>query len=160
MLALAPFILWRVYNRVQRLTVRQKSHLWRHWCGVTLLPVGLAVMGLMLLAKVAALGALCGGAAAGAILGAVALRRTGFERVDADYFYTPYAPIGLLVAMIFVARLLYRVFQMASAGVEKMSGMDGSPMTMLIMGVVAGYYLVYTGGLLRWRLAERALGPK
>lgn len=160
MLALVPFLMWRVYKRVQRLTVRQQSRLWRHWVGVTLLPVMLAVLAIMLIAKPMALGALFGGAAVGGILGFVALQRTGFERVEQDFFYTPYAPIGVLVAMIFVARMLYRLFEMVTLGVDKVPGMGTSVLTMVIMGVVGGYYLMFSSGLLRWRLAERALVPK
>ena len=39
--AATPLILWRVYKRVQRLTLRQKSRLWRHWFGVSFLPAAL-----------------------------------------------------------------------------------------------------------------------
>jgi hypothetical protein len=155
MLAMSPLILWRVYKRVQRLTLRQQSRLWRHWFGVTFLPLALLAMGFFLAAHPAALGSLAVGVAAGGALGWHALRRSGFERVGDDYFYTPYAPIGMLVAMIFIVRVLYRVFEMATLGPQQVPSFGSSPLTMGIMGVVAGYYLVYASGLLRWRLAAR-----
>lgn len=156
MLALTPLIVWRVYKRVQRLTLRQKSRLWRHWFGVVFLPVALLAMSMMLASRPVVLGALMGGAALGAVLAAAALRRTGFESVDGEYFYTPYAPIGMVVAMVFIARVLYRIVEMSMLGAGQAPAFGSSPLTMGIMGVVAAYYLVYAGGLLRWRLAARA----
>jgi len=155
MLALTPLIMWRVYKRVQRLTLRQKSRLWRHWFGVIFLPVALLAMSVMLAAKPVVLGALMGGAALGALLAFAALRQTRFECVGGDYFYTPYAPIGIVVAMVFIARVLYRFFEMYTLGTGQTPSFGSSPLTMTIMGLVAAYYLVFAGGLLRWRLAAR-----
>jgi len=155
--AAAPLIMWRIYKRVQRLTVRQKSRLWRHWFGVIFLPAVLLAMSTMLLAQPGVLAILLGAAAGGAALGLAALRRMGFERVGEEYFYTPYAPIGMLIAMIFIGRVLYRVFEMLTLGARQMPAFGSSPLTMGIMGVVAGYYLVVASGLLRWRLAHNKL---
>ncbi len=154
LLAASPLIMWRVYKRIQRLTVRQKSRMWRHWFGVIFLPVALLAMVFMLMAKPLVLASLAVGAAAGATLGVAALRRTGFERVGGEYFYTPFAPIGMVVSMIFIARVLYRVFEMFTLGPQQMPAFGSSPLTMGIMGVVAAYYLAYAAGLLRWRRAE------
>jgi len=155
LLAASPLILWRVYKRVQRLTVRQKSRLWRHWFGVIFLPLALLAMMAMLMAKPVVLASLLAGAAVGGTLGVAAIRRTGFERVGDDYFYTPFAPIGMVVAMIFIARVLYRVFEMFTLGVQQTPAFGSSPLTMGIMGVVAAYYLAYAAGLLRWRRAHQ-----
>jgi len=155
MFAATPLIMWRVYKRIQRLTVRQKSRMWRHWFGVTFLPAALLTMIVLFSANTSVLAALLGGAAAGAVLGFAALRRSGFERVGSDYFYTPYAPIGMVVAMLFIARVLYRMFEMVTLGPQQAPAFGSSPLTMGIMGVVAGYYLMYASGLLRWRLAAQ-----
>lgn len=155
MLALTPLIMWRVYKRIQRLTLRQKSRMWRHWFGVLFLPAALLAMSVVVAAKPLILAALMGGAAGGAVLAVAALRRTGFECVGGDYFYTPYAPIGLVVAMVFIARVVYRFLEMYMLGAGQTQAFGSSPLTMGIMGVVAAYYLVYAGGLLRWRLAAR-----
>ena len=153
LLAASPLIMWRVYKRVQRLTVRQTSRLWRHWFGVIFLPLALLAMIVALLAKPAVLATLIGGAAVGGVLGFVALRRMTFESLGSAYFYTPYAPIGMLVAMLFIARVLYRLFELATLGPQQAPAFGSSPLTMGILGVVAGYYLVCASGLLRWRLA-------
>ena len=153
LLAASPLIMWRVYKRVQRLTVRQTSRLWRHWFGVIFLPLFMLAMIVMLLAKPAVLATLLGGAAVGSVLGFVALRRMKFESLGSAYFYTPYAPIGMLVAMLFIARVLYRLFEMVTLGPQQAPAFGSSPLTMGILGIVAGYYLVCASGLLRWRLA-------
>ena len=156
MLALAPLLMYRIYKRVHRLTVRQKSRMWRHWMSVTLFPVLVTVLAVTLLANPLAEAAMMGGAAVGAVLGFVALRRTGFEQVGSDYFYTPYAPIGLVVSMLFIARVLYRMYEMATFGFQKTPDLGSSPLTLGILGIMAGYYVVYGAGLLRWRLAARS----
>jgi len=153
MLVLAPLIMWRVYKRVQRLTVRQKSRVWRHWIGAAAFPLILAGFALTLLGNPLALAAIGGGVALGVILGLVALRRTGFESSGGEHFYTPYAPIGLLIAMLFIARLLYRTYEYIAHGPAQMPAFGSSPLTMFIFATVAGYYHIYSTGLLRWRRA-------
>lgn len=154
MLALTPLILWRVYKRVQRLTMRQQSRTWRHRIGALLFPLVPLVMAVMLMANPLALAAIAGGAAAGAALGMVALRRTAFERIGGDYFYTPHAPIGLMIAMLFIGRVLYRGYEFYTYGAQHVPQFGSSPLTLLIFGTVFGYYAAYTIGLLRWRLGE------
>lgn len=159
-MALAPLLMYRIYKRVQRLTVRQQSRTWRHWCSVTLFPLLLVSMTALVINNPLALAAIAGGVLAGAALGIVALRRTSFERVGSDYFYTPYAPIGMLVSMLFIARVVYRIFEMLTMGIQQTPNLGNSPLTLAILGVMAGYYLAYGTGLLRWRGAERALEQK
>ncbi|WP_426207475.1 hypothetical protein [Massilia sp. TWP1-3-3] len=159
-MALAPLLMYRVYKRVQRLTVRQQSRTWRHWCAVTLFPLLLVGLAVAVIHIPLALAAIAGGVVVGAILGVVALRRTGFERVGSDYFYTPYAPIGMVVSMLFIARMAYRIFEMVTLGVQQTPNLGSSPLTLSILGIMAGYYLAYGAGLLRWRSAERALEQK
>jgi hypothetical protein len=151
MLVLAPLVLWRVYKRVQRLTVRQKSRMWRHWAGAVAFPLILAGFALSLLAKPLALAAIGAGVALGIVLGMVALRRTGFDSSGGEHYYTPYAPIGLFIAMLFIVRLLYRGVEFYMHGPAQTPDFGSSPLTMLIFATVAGYYHAYSTGLLRWR---------
>lgn len=159
-LALIPFIMWRVYKRVQRLTTRQQSRTWRHWTGIVLFPLVLVAMSVLMLAKPMALAAMAGGAVVGTTLALVALRRTRFERVGSDFFYTPHAPIGLAIAMLFIGRVLYRGYEMYFLGVRQMPDFGSSPLTMAIFGTVFAYYSAYTLGLLQWRRAAPALEEK
>jgi Na+/proline symporter len=160
LIALAPLLMYRIYKRVHRLTVRQKSRTWRHWCSVTLFPLVAAGIAIAVSTQPVALMALGGGVTAGALLGMLSLRRTGFERTGPDYFYTPYAPIGMVVSVLFIGRVMYRVFEMVTLGVQQTPNLGHSPLTLAIVGVMAGYYFSYGLGLLRWRSAERALENK
>ncbi|MES2315935.1 MAG: hypothetical protein V4631_00440 [Pseudomonadota bacterium] len=142
--------------RVKRLTVRQKSRPWRHWAAAVLFPVMLVVLAVMFAAKPVILAGIAAGTIVGSLLALVALSRTGFEHTDGDYFYTPYAPIGIGIAMLFIARLVYRGYEYFAYGPQDMPQFGSSPMTMVIFGLLAGYYVTYAIGLLRWRAAEKA----
>jgi ABC-type Na+ efflux pump permease subunit len=159
-LALTPLIAWRIYKRMQRLTTRQQSRMWRHWTGVIAFSLAVVAFAVLALGNTLSLAALAGGAAAGATLGMLALRRTGFERAGSEFFYTPYAPIGIVISMLLIARIGYRVFELMAHGPAQAPDFGKSPLTMLIFGAVAGYYVAYSSGLLRWRHAERAQDGK
>ena len=146
-----PFVLWRVYQRIKRLVVRQRSQAWRHWVGVVLFPLLVLMLAFVALAHPLALAALAGGVAAGVALGLVGLQRTVYERIGADFFYTPSAHIGILVSLLFIGRLLYRGYEFYVAGVARPDDFASSPLTLLVFGILAGYYTSYAAGILRWR---------
>lgn len=153
---LIPFVLWRVYARVKRLMTRQRSHAWRHWLSVVLFGMLVAMLGaLSALTNQVALAGLAAGVAAGAGLGVAALKRTSYEQVDGALYYTPSAHIGVFVSLLFIGRLLWRMIQVWSQhGAQPPENMANSPLTLLVFGILAGYYVVYSGGLLRWRHAH------
>jgi hypothetical protein len=148
---LIPFVLWRVYQRIKRLMVRQRSQAWRHWVGLVLFPVLLAVLGVAALAHPMALAGMGAGVIAGIGLAVLGLRRTVYERIGSDFFYTPSAHIGALVSLLFLGRLLYRGYEFYFAGVARPDDFASSPLTLLVFGILAGYYATYAGGILRWR---------
>jgi hypothetical protein len=146
-----PFVLWRVYQRIKRLMVRQRSQAWRHWIGVVLFPLLLVVIGLSAWHNPLALAGMAAGVAAGIALAVVGLRRTVYERIGSDFFYTPSAHIGILVSLLFLGRLLYRGFEFYFVGAAHADDFASSPLTLLVFGILAGYYTAYAGGILRWR---------
>ncbi len=148
---LVPFIMWRVYQRIKRLMVRQRSQPWRHWIAVVVFPVIVALLGVAALAHPLALAGMAAGIAAGAALGVVGLRRTVYERIGGAYFYTPNAHIGILVSMLFLGRLLYRAHELYMLDAAHQPDFASSPLTLMVFGVLAGYYTMYAAGLLRWR---------
>lgn len=147
----APFILWRVYARIRRLMTRQRSHLWRHRVAVGLFPLVVIGLAVAALASPLTLAALAAGVAAGAALAVVGLRKTGFERVGDEYYFTPHAGIGIAVSLVFIARMGYRFYEISVMGPQANPDLGHSPLTLLAFGVLAGYYTVYAAGLLRWR---------
>jgi cytochrome b561 len=103
-----------------------------------------------------ALAGLAGGVAVGAILGVVGLRLTRFERTAEGWFYTPNAHIGIALSALFTARVAWRLVQLQLHGAAPAAAPGGaqfasSPLTLVVFGMLAGYYTVYAAGLLRWR---------
>jgi len=159
--AFIPLVLWRIYARVRRNIGRQRSRAWRHWFGVTLFPLLVLLFALAALARPVAEGALWGGVAAGVALAIAGLRLTRYERTAEGFFYTPNAYIGVGLSLLLVGRILYRMTQLYGANAAAAAGSSPdfarSPLTLLIFGMVAGYYAAYVAGLLRWR--RRAAPP-
>ena len=157
---LVPVVAWRIYRRVRRNIGRQRSRAWRHWAGALLSPLLLAVFALAAASSASAEAALGVGIAAGIGLAAWALRITRFERSAEGFFYTPNAYIGVGLSLLLVGRVIYRLSEMYIAGEALARGGGAvdfarSPVTLAILGVVFGYYAVYSAGLLRWRLRAR-----
>jgi hypothetical protein len=148
---LTPFIAWRVYQRVRRLMVRQQSHAWRHWLSIGIMGALVIGFGVAALSHLPALAALGAGVAVGVGLSLLALQRTQFERIGADYFFVPHAPIGAVVALLFIGRLLYRGYEFYAYGPAANAHFTSSPLTMAVFGVMAGYYANFARGVLRWR---------
>ena len=152
---LTPFIAWRVYQRVRRLMVRQQSHAWRHWLSIAIMGALLVVFGVMTLGHPPALAGLAGGVAAGIGLSLLALQRTRFERIGSDFFFVPHAPIGAIVSLLFIGRLLYRGYEFYVDGAAANAHFTASPLTMIVFGIMAGYYANFARGVLRWRAENK-----
>lgn len=152
---LAPLVLWRVYARIRRLTVRQQSHPWRHRISLFVFPPLILLMLVTASTSPLALAALIAGVMGGSLLALAGLNKTKFERVGDDFFYTPFAPIGIVVSALFLVRLAYRgveVYgQMQAQSPVPHGDFARSPLTLLVFGLLAGYYMTYSTGLLRWR---------
>ena len=93
--------------------------------------------------------ALGGGLAIAVPLGLLALRLTKFETSADGNFYTPNTTIGLVVTLLFVGRIVYRIVTLV--GTPRTEGMPPSmfqsPLTLLVFGVTAGYYITYYLGI-------------
>jgi hypothetical protein len=147
---LAPLVLWRVVQRIRRLTVRQQSHLWRHRISLFVFPPIILVTLVTASGSALALAGMIAGIIGGSLLGLAALEKTTFERVGDDFYFTPFAPIGMVVAALFLVRLAWRAVQLYhSAGAP--DNFASSPLTLLVFGILAGYYMTNSYGLLRWR---------
>ena len=91
----------------------------------------------------------------GCVLGWYGLRLTKFEVTQEGMFYTPNAHLGIALSLLFIGRLAYRAVQLYAVS-GSLEGSDPnafarSPITMVIFGTLAGYYVAYAIGLLRWR---------
>ena len=91
-----------------------------------------------------------GGLLPGALLGFIGLRLTRFETTDEGHFYTPSAHIGVVLSLLFIGRLAYRfmVLDPFSSTSPQPHAIAQSPLTLLIFGLLAGYYITYYAGVL------------
>ena len=150
---IAVLIGWRMYSRLRRMLVRQRLSTVRPWLTVGFLSL---LVGLFLLGSRAHPGsalALVAGVAVGVALGCYGLRLTKFEQTPLGLFYTPNAHLGIALSLLLVLRLAYRAAQLYATGPirEDSTAFVRSPLTLLIFGTLAGYYVAYAAGLLRWR---------
>jgi hypothetical protein len=146
-------VAWRIYTRVRRLVGRQRLSRFRPWVSVILFPLLILFLLLGSVAyPVVALAELAG-VAIGIALGIYGLRSTSFENTQAGLYYTPNAHIGIALSLLIVGRVAYRVVQLylSTASFTEPVNLARSPLTLLIIGTVAGYYAAYAFGLLRWR---------
>lgn len=162
--AVVALIGWRVVARVRRLVGRQQSRLWRHRASVLVLPflVGLLFVGAF--GQTASLLALAGGSATGAVLALVGFRRTHFEvTADGGFFYTPFGPIGIGLAVLLVGRVGYRaieILEARGAGSTAANPLELTPATLFVFATLAIYYGVYSLGLLVWRARAGSVGGR
>jgi hypothetical protein len=156
LLILLPVLVWRVYSRVRSRMVRTRSIVSRHYTGLLAFFAMVAVPASELTEPLAIAG-LAGGLVAGLALGVYGLRITRFEDTSEGYFYTPNARLGTLIAMALVARVAYLgILIYVNKGSNLPTPRIGdSPLTMLTVGLAAGYFWMYSAGLLRWRMKLR-----
>jgi cytochrome b561 len=157
---LAPLVVWRMVSRVRRLTTRQRSKTWRHRTTLVFFPILLLLLtAVSIKTNPFALAGLAAGLPVGAVLGRIAIGRTRFEQVGDDFFFTPHAPIGIAVALLFMARMAWRAYEFFALGSLAHHEFVSSPLTLVIFGVLAGYYMSYAFGLLSWRKRTAPVSP-
>ncbi len=152
-------ILWRFYARIRRMVGRQRLSNVRPWITVCILPALAALFVIASLGRPMSLGAIAVGAVIGVGLGVYGLRVTKFEKTAEGLFYTPSAHVGIGLSLLLAARIIYRLFQVyALSEAQAISQMSyaTTPLTMIIFGTLAGYYVTYAVGLLRWRARSSA----
>jgi hypothetical protein len=153
LLVLTPLLVWRMYSRIKTAMAPQRSVMSRHWIG---LGVFLA-MALIVIAEssrdVALLAYALVGLAFGIGWGMFGARRTRMEVRDDGYWFRPYARLGIAIAMLFFARVLYVGFDLYAGG-QPVQRLTDSPLTIIAMTVMAGYFGTISASLLRWRFSK------
>ena len=162
LLLLVPLAIWRIYSRLKSLMGRNPSQLWHHYAAAILLPLLIGVLAATLLGHWLAMGALVAGAALGAYLGRRQFSLTRLRNLPEGFFYTPDRRLPLLIIMLFVSRLIYRLFEAylhMHDGIALDPDFLGSPVTTVVFGLLAGFYLTYSVLLVRWHKSQTPL-PK
>src|SRR5262249_49411005 len=140
------------YTRLQRSIGRQRLQTGRLIArvAVILALVG-PLVGLVTAHHLQSLAALGGGLLLGALLASISLRLTRFESTAEGIFYTPNLAIGLAISLLLIGRIAYRMttLVLAPSGPTKpSSGIFQTPLTSLILGLMAAYYVAYAVGIL------------
>ena len=152
-----PLIAWRVYARFRRMVGRQRLSKVRPWITLTVFPLLVALLAFSAFAKPPfqplAIAWLAAGLAGGALLAQYGLRSTRFEAIPGEgFFYTPNAPLGIALTVLFIGRILYRFVELRGmAPGAPPPDFARSPVTLAVFGLLAGYYIAYAIGLVRWR---------
>ena len=158
MLPLLALIVWR---RVNRTFGRQRIRRKRMIARVVIFAVVGCALALSGFHHLALAEGLFGGVLMGGAIGLVGLQRTRFEvdPVKGDC-YVPNPWIGALLTVLLLGRLVWRLMvvwpqlqqaQVAAhgAGMQMQPmGYASSPLTMLVIGLLVGYYIVYYSGVL------------
>ena len=157
LIALVPLLVWRIYSRLKNQMTRQRSIVSRHYTGLIVFTALVVVPGTELGDRPFQLAALAAGALAGIALGTYGLRRTRFEDTPEGYFFTPPSRMGILVAMVLVARVIYLGIEiyMNQGSNRPNPRFTDSPITMLCLGVTAAYFATFSATLMRWRQKMR-----
>lgn len=152
----SPLVAFMVWRRVRRQFGRQPV---RRGAMIARVAILILVAGLVALAGLRdprLLEGLAGGLLGGVALGLIGLRLTRFERgPDGRDLYLPNPWIGATVTALLVARLAWRFLVLVPhAGVTGTMAaptapqLGNSPLTLLVLGLMIGYYVSYYAGLL------------
>lgn len=143
-------IAWSVYRRVRRNIGRQSLRPRRIIFSIVILSLVAVLLMVGALAFPKLLLGYGGGLAMGIALGFLGLKLTKFETTEAGHFYVPNTTIGVGLSVLFIGRMIYRMWVIgnaASASGQPQPQMFQSSLTLLIFGLIAGYYIVYYIGL-------------
>jgi hypothetical protein len=156
-LVMIPLIAWRMYARIRRNIGRQTYSKRRPWVTMAIFPLLIVLLGVGAWShhRPALFAAMAGGIIGGIVLGIYGLKHTQFEDTPEGLFYTPNAHIGIALSVLFIGRVAYRMFVLYSMdpyAVQPPNDFAASPLTLGIFGLLAGYYVTYAIGLVRWRM--------
>ncbi|OOG53589.1 DUF1453 family protein [Rhodanobacter sp. C03] len=153
-LIMLPLLAWIVWRRVSRQFGRQPIQRKRMIARIAILAILGALLSLAGFHNIQLLEGLVGGMLIGALIGMVGLRLTRFEvdPVKGDC-YVPNTWIGALLTVLLLGRLIWRFMQMQQVSATAQAGgypanYAYSPLTLLVFGLLVGYYIVYFSGLL------------
>jgi hypothetical protein len=159
---LVAFVAWRLALRMRRMLGRQRLSPWRPWFSVIFFPLLAVLLLLASLVRPEAALALLGGCGIGVALAFWGLHLTRFEATPQGLFYTPNSYLGVALSVLLIARLGWRYLQLFGADVPlgaSPAAWGRSPLTLLIFGMLAGYYATYAAGLLRWKGRAAGAAP-
>jgi hypothetical protein len=153
-IGIGALILWRFYSRARRMVGRQPLSSVRPWITVCAFPVLTVLLATASIAQPMSPLALAAGVVIGVCLGVYGLQKTRFEKTPQGLFYTPNAHLGIALSLLMLGRIIYRLIQVnwaSGSAAGPQINYATTPLTLLIFGTLAGYYVTFAVGLLRWQ---------
>lgn len=155
-LVVIPLVIWRLYARIRRNIGRQPMSKRRPYVTMILFPMLVALLSVAAWShhRPVLFAAMLGGIVGGVVLGFYGTRHSKFEATPEGLFYTPNAHIGIALSLLFVGRVTYRLMVLYSSNPyapQSTNDFAASPLTLAIFGLLAGYYVTYAVGLVKWR---------
>jgi hypothetical protein len=133
---------------------RQQMSNVRPWITVCVFPILTVLLAAASRTQPMSPPALLAGILVGIGLGVFGLRKTRFEKTPQGLFYTPNAHLGIALSLLLLGRIMYRLIQVYSvseSAAPPQINYATTPLTLVIFGTLAGYYVTYAIGLLRWQ---------
>jgi hypothetical protein len=160
---LVPLIAFRVYRRMRANFGRQPVQPTRKIVRLVILSLIAALFFMVAMRSAPALEAAAGGLVAGVLVGVLGLRLTRFESDANGRYYTPNSYIGAAVTLLLVGRLVYRMVSMYSMPQmgppqDPFVAMTQSPLTLAMVMLTVGYYVMFTAGVLYKSKSPQAPG--
>ena len=154
-IAVAALLTWRAHARFRRMIGRQRLSKVRPWVTLSVFPLLVVLLIASAHTHPERLVWLAGGLVAGGFLAVYGLHKTQFEPTPQGFYYTPNVHIGIALSLLFVARIIYRFVEIYELGAVPAGNgavdFARSPLTLAVFGLLAGYYIGYAIGLMRWR---------
>ena len=152
---LVPLIGYRVYRRLRANFGRQPIQPTRKVVRLIILSLVAAMFLWVAMHSAPALEAAAVGLIAGVVLALIGVHLSRFESDATGSYYTPNSYIGAAVTLLLVGRIVYRMFSMYSTpqgmpppGTDPFATMTQSPLTLAMIMLTVGYYLMFTAGVL------------
>lgn len=157
LLLLVPLAVWRIYSRLKVVLGRTKSEVWRHYATLAVAVGMVLYVAGQVFGNWVAMAALAAGAVVGALLGQRSMKRSRLENRPDGFFYTQDRKLGLLVVMLFISRLIHRLFE---AYLHMHNGLPltdffDNPISPWLFGLLAGFYGLYSWQLIQWRRTQK-----
>jgi MFS family permease len=163
-LIMLPLMAWVVWRRVSRQFGRQRIQRKRMIFRIVMFAAIGGLLALSGLHQIELAEGLLGGVLIGAAIGLLGLRLTRFEvdPVKGDC-YVPNPWLGAVLTVLLLGRLAWRLMAawspLQGASAMPPTGHEFSPLTMLVIGLLVGYYVAYFSGLLVHHRRFREMHP-
>lgn len=157
--AIVLLVAWRIFRRVRRLVGRQRFRPLRSWFSLIAFTVVVVSLLVGLLGHPSRAAIELAGVFIGIVLAVYGLRRTTFEVTPDGLFYTPSIHIGVALSLLLAGRLAYRFLQVVTETqvfTEPPHVFVRAPLTLLVVGTLAGYYAWFALALIRWSRSAAA----